>query len=72
MASRRSVALSRQNKQPVFGPLIKVSSEMREATSVMFIDHRRRLRDHHPWARGSILARLLGPARKAARRSQIV
>src|SRR4051794_32937304 len=60
----QSVALSRQNKKPVFGPLIKVSSEMRPAADVMFIDHRRSLRDHHPWARGSILARLLGPARK--------
>jgi hypothetical protein len=60
----QNVALSRVNKQPVFGPLIKVSSEMRETASVMFIDHRRSLRDHHPWARGSILARLLGPARK--------
>lgn len=60
----QSVALSRHNKRPVFGPLIKVSGEMREAASVLFIDHRRSLRDHHPWARGSILARLLGPARK--------
>lgn len=60
----QAVALSRHNKQPVFGPLIKVNSEMREATSVLFIDHRRSLREHHPWARGSILSRLLGPARK--------
>ena len=58
------VALSRVNKQPVFGPLMKVTAEMRDAAGVMFIDHRRGLRDHHPWARGSILARLLGPARK--------
>jgi hypothetical protein len=48
----------------VFGPLIKVPPELREATQVLFIDHRRSLRDHQPWARGSILARLLGPARR--------
>ena len=60
----QNVASSRYKGQPVFAPLTKVTSEMREAAGVLFIDHRRSLREHQPWARGSILARLLAPARK--------
>jgi ABC-type transport system involved in cytochrome c biogenesis ATPase subunit len=60
----QGVALGRHNKQPVFGPLMKVTAEMREATEAVFVDHRRSLREHQPRSRGSVLARLLSPARK--------
>ena len=64
------VALSRVNKQPVFGPLMKVTAEMRDAAGVMFIDHRRGLRDHHPWARGHPRAAARARA-QGARRHQL-
>lgn len=60
------VAQSRPVKgggKPVFGPL-KIGTDMRDAARVLFIDHRRSLAQHHPWQRGSILGRLLQPARK--------
>jgi putative ATP-dependent endonuclease of OLD family len=46
-----------------FGPL-RVGTDIREHARVLFIDHRRALAQHLPTARGSILGRLLQPARK--------
>ncbi len=49
---------------PQFRPL-SVGTELRGHARVLFIDHRRSVAQHLPSARGSILARLLEPARKA-------
>jgi putative ATP-dependent endonuclease of OLD family len=46
-----------------FGPL-RVGTDIREHARVLFIDHRRSLAQHLPTARGSVLGRLLQPARK--------
>lgn len=46
-----------------FGPL-RVGTDLRDHARVLFIDHRRSLAQHLPSARGSILGRLLQPARK--------
>lgn len=46
-----------------FGPL-RVGTELRDYSRVLFIDHRRNLVQHLPSIRGSILGRLLQPARK--------
>lgn len=46
-----------------FGPL-RVGMELRDNARVVFIDHRRSLAQHLPSVRGSILGRLLQPARK--------
>lgn len=51
------------NRAPVHRPL-SVSADMREHCGVLFIDHRRTLAQHQPWARGSLLSRLLAPVRK--------
>jgi putative ATP-dependent endonuclease of the OLD family len=53
-----------KGKQPSFGPLTHVPSELREQAKLLFIDHRRSLFQHQPWSRGSVLARLLAPARR--------
>lgn len=60
----QGVALTMGSKGPTFGPLLNVPSELRGEARVLFIDHRRSLTQHQPWARGSVLARLLWPARK--------
>ena len=46
-----------------FGPL-RVGTDIRDHARVLFIDHRRTLAQHLPTVRGSILGRLLQPARK--------
>lgn len=46
-----------------FGPL-RVGTDIREHARVLFIDHRRSVTQHLPTVRGSILGRLLQPARK--------
>lgn len=46
-----------------FGPL-RIGTELRDYARVLFIDHRRSLAQHLPSVRGSILSRLLQPARK--------
>lgn len=46
-----------------FGPL-RVGTDIRDHARVLFIDHRRSLAQHLPTVRGSILGRLLNPARK--------
>jgi putative ATP-dependent endonuclease of OLD family len=46
-----------------FGPL-RVGTDMRDHARVLFIDHRRSLAQHLPTVRGSVLGRLLQPARK--------
>jgi len=48
---------------PTFGPLLNVPSELRDSARTLFIDHRRSIFQQQPWSRGSILARLLAPAR---------
>ena len=48
--------------KPMFRPL-NVSSGLRDQGRVLFIDHRRSLAQHLPSTRGSILGRLLAPAR---------
>ncbi|MCX6092589.1 MAG: AAA family ATPase, partial [Candidatus Bipolaricaulota bacterium] len=47
-----------------FRPL-SVGSEMRDHGRVLFVDHRRSLLQHLPSARGSVLAKLLEPARRS-------
>ena len=46
-----------------FGPL-RVGTDIREHARVLFIDHRRSVTQHLPTVRGSVLGRLLQPARK--------
>ncbi len=46
-----------------YGPL-RVGTDVREHARVLFIDHRRSLAQHLPNVRGSVLGRLLQPARK--------
>jgi putative ATP-dependent endonuclease of OLD family len=46
-----------------FGPL-RVGTDLRDHARVLFIDHRRSLTQYLPYMRGSILGRLLEPARK--------
>lgn len=46
-----------------FGPL-RVGTDIRDHARALFIDHRRSLTQHLPTVRGSILGRLLQPARK--------
>ncbi len=46
-----------------FGPL-RVGTDLREHARILFVDHRRSLSQHLPTTRGSILGRLLRPARK--------
>jgi putative ATP-dependent endonuclease of OLD family len=58
------VALSMGKGGPHHGPLTYVPGQLRDQAGVLFIDHRRSLGQHQPWARGSILARLLAPARR--------
>lgn len=60
-----SVAIGQPTKgqRTQFGPL-RVGTDLREHARVLFIDHRRSLTQHLPYMRGSILARLLQPARK--------
>src|SRR3954447_2692860 len=60
-----------RGKQPSFGPLTRVPSELREQAKLLFIDHRRSLFQHQPWSRGSVLARLLAPARRELERVEI-
>jgi putative ATP-dependent endonuclease of OLD family len=59
------VAISQPTKgqKTQFGPL-RVGTDMRDHARVLFIDHRRTLAQHLPTARGSVLGRLLQPARK--------
>jgi len=52
----------RGQKTP-FGPL-RVGTDIRDHARVLLIDHRRSLMQHLPTTRGSILGRLLQPARK--------
>ncbi|MFQ5804029.1 MAG: ATP-dependent endonuclease [Candidatus Methylomirabilales bacterium] len=60
-----SVAVGQPTKgqKTQFGPL-RVGADLREHARVLFVDHRRSLAQHLPSARGSILGRLLQPARK--------
>lgn len=60
-----SVALGQPTKgqKTQFGPM-RVGTELREHARVLFVDHRRSLAQHLPSMRGSILGRLLQPARK--------
>lgn len=52
-----------KNKKPEYLPLT-VSTNLRDHARVLFIDHRRSIAQHVPSARGSLLSRLLLPARK--------
>lgn len=60
-----SVAIGQPTKgqKTQFGPL-RVGTDLRDHARVLFIDHRRSLTQHLPYMRGSILGRLLQPARK--------
>ncbi|MGE3778561.1 MAG: ATP-dependent endonuclease [Pirellulaceae bacterium] len=46
-----------------YGPL-RVGTDLRDHSRVIFIDHRRSLAQHLPGSRGSVLGRLLQPARR--------
>lgn len=52
-----------KTREPVFRPM-SVGTELREHCQVLFIDHRRHLAQHQPWARRSLLRRLLEPVRR--------
>lgn len=60
-----SVAVGRpiKGQKTQFEPL-RVGTELRDYARVLFVDHRRTLAQHLPSVRGSILGRLLQPARK--------
>lgn len=59
-----TIALNMGKGGPNFGPFTNVPPALRDDARVLFVDHRRSVIQHQPWARGSILARLLGPARR--------
>lgn len=59
-----AVTPPRKGSQPIFKPL-NVTGDLREHVRVLFIDHRRSLSQHLPHLRGSVLGRLLEPARRA-------
>lgn len=54
-----------------YAPLLQVSNELRNPSRVLFIDHRRSVVQHQPWARNSILNRLLTPARQELDKAEI-
>ncbi|HMO00361.1 MAG TPA: AAA family ATPase [Miltoncostaeaceae bacterium] len=60
-----------KGKTHQMGPLTAVSSDLRDQGRVLFIDHRRSLFQHQPWSRGSVLARLLAPARRELEQVEI-
>jgi len=53
-----------KGQPPGFGPLLNVPAELRDQVKALFIDHNRSIFQHQPWARSSILSRILAPARK--------
>jgi putative ATP-dependent endonuclease of the OLD family len=53
----------KKGSPPNFRPL-SVTGDLREFSKVLFVDHRRSLAQHLPTVRGSILGRLLEPARQ--------
>lgn len=53
----------RKGVPPSFRPL-SATGDLREHSKVLFVDHRRSLAQHLPTLRGSILGRLLEPARR--------
>jgi hypothetical protein len=53
----------RKGVKPQFRPL-PVGTALREQNRVLFVDHRRSVLQHLPTVRGSILAKLLEPARR--------
>lgn len=58
-----ALGLPQKGKKTQYGPL-RVGTELRDHARILFIDHRRSLTQHLPSVRGSILGRLLQPARK--------
>jgi len=58
-----AVSPPRKGQKPDFRPL-SVSTGMREHARVLFVDHRRSLLQHLPSGRGSILGKMLEPARR--------
>lgn len=60
-----------KGKKLEFAPLTRMPSELREQAKTLFIDHRRSLFQHRPWSRGSVLARLLAPARRELETTEI-
>jgi putative ATP-dependent endonuclease of OLD family len=58
-----SVCTSLSKGGPTFGPLLNVPAELRDNARTLFIDHRRSVFQQQPWSRGSVLSRLLAPAR---------
>jgi len=52
-----------KDRRPIFRPLT-ASADLRAHNEVLFIDHRRSLAQHQPWARNSLLSRLLAPVRR--------
>jgi hypothetical protein len=52
-----------KGQRPSFAPLISVSSGLRDQARTLFVSESRRVADHLPSRRGSILARLLAEAK---------
>jgi putative ATP-dependent endonuclease of OLD family len=64
-----AVGQPQKGQQTKFSPL-RVGTDIREHAHVLFVDHRRSLTQHLPSVRGSILGRLLQPARKEFKAGQ--
>jgi energy-coupling factor transporter ATP-binding protein EcfA2 len=58
-----AVTPPKKGSQPTFRPMA-VTGDLREYARVLFVDHRRSLAQHLPSVRGSILGKLLEPARR--------
>lgn len=58
-----AVTPARKGEKPTFRPMA-VTNDLRDHARVLFVDHRRSLAQHLPGLRGSILAKLLEPARR--------
>jgi hypothetical protein len=54
-----------KDRKPEFKPLLSPGTALRDQGRILFIDHRRSLAQHLPTVRGSALARLFEPVRRA-------
>ena len=58
-----AIGLPTKGQKTQYGPL-RVGTELRDHARILLVDHRRSLAQHLPSVRGSVLGRLLQPARK--------
>lgn len=55
---------ARTGQKPEFRPLLGVSGGLRQQAPCLLIDHQRGVSQQMPWTRGSVLLKLLQPARR--------